>query len=164
MSDDGSGRSARPARPAPEDRLPLTWRPLGPRIAGGVAGGALLAVGTLLWLGFDAETRAAVTPFQRGTVVAFLMLGFGCLYALGRSRVQAREEGLVVVNGYRRHEYHWAEVVAVRLGQGAPWVTLDLADGTSMPALGIQASDGERARSAVRDLRRLVDRPQPPGH
>jgi len=162
-----------PASPAPGPTpggppglpaLPRTWRPLGPRVAGIVAGGALVVVTALLWIGFDDETRAAVTPFQRGTVLAFVLLGFGCLYALGRSRVQAREDRLVVVNGYRRHELAWAQVLAVRLGQGAPWVTLDLADGTSLPAMGIQASDGARARAAVRDLRRLVDRPQAPGH
>ncbi len=92
------------------------------------------------------------------------LLGFACLHALARSRVEARPEGLVVVNGYRRHDFEWAQVVAVRLGQGAPWVTLDLADGTTVSAMGIQGSDGARAKQAVRDLRALVDRPDPPGH
>ena len=54
--------------------------------------------------------------------------------------------------------------------QGAPFPTLDLADGTSRPALGIQASDGDRARQAVRELRLLLartaaeslQRPDPP--
>ena len=136
----------------------MTWRPLGPRIAGAVAGGALLTVTAMLWFGFDDETRASVTPFQRGTVIALGLLGFSCLYALARSRVQATVDRLVVVNGYRRHEYEWAEVVAVRLDPGAPWVTLDLADGTTAPAMGIQSSDGTRARDAVRQLRALVDR------
>jgi hypothetical protein len=39
-------------------------------------------------------------------------------------------------------------------------VTLDLADGTTVPAMGIQASDGGRARAALRDLRALIDRPR----
>lgn len=136
----------------------MTWRPLGPRIAGFAAGGALLAITAMLWIGFDDETRAAVTPFQRGTVIALGLLGFGCLYALARSRVVATEERLVVVNGYRRREYEWAEVVAVRLDPGAPWVTLDLADGSTASAMGIQGSDGRRAKDAVRQLRRLLDR------
>jgi hypothetical protein len=42
---------------------------------------------------------------------------------------------------------------------GAPWVTLDLADGTAVPAMGIQASDGGRARLALRELRALIERP-----
>lgn len=81
------------------------------------------------------------------------------MYALIRSRVVAETERPVVVNGYRRHEFEWAEVIAVRLPPGAPWVTLDLADGSTCSAMGIQGSDGERARIAVRELRALVDHP-----
>jgi hypothetical protein len=44
----------------------------------------------------------------------------------------------------------------VHLPPGAPWVVLDLADGTSVSALGIQASDGARAHQAVRQLRALI--------
>ncbi len=148
-----------PATPS----LPRVWRPLGPRIAGLVAGAVLIFVTSLLWFTFEQETRDAVTPFQRGTVAAMGLLGFACLHALIRSRVEARVEGLIVVNGYRRHEYAWAEVVAVRLAPGAPWVVLDLADGTVASAMGIQGSDGVRAKQAVRELRALVDGANPPG-
>lgn len=137
--------------------LPRTWRPLGPRIAGAVAGGVLVVMASFLWFGFDAETRDAITPFQRGTVIALGLVGLSCLYALIRSRVVAEPDRLVVVNGYRRHDFEWAEVIAVRLPPGAPWVTLDLADGSTCSAMGIQGSDGERAKSAVRELRALVD-------
>ncbi|MFB9314400.1 PH domain-containing protein [Nocardioides plantarum] len=143
--------------------LPRTWRPLGPRIAGGVAGGALLGVTALLWVGLDQDVRDSVTPFQRGTVIAMFLLGFSCLYALARSRVVAHPDGLQVVNGYRRHDYVWAEIVAVRLNPGAPWVTLDLADGTTASVMAVQSSDGPRAKQAVRQLRALVDRAHAPG-
>ena len=141
--------------------LPHTWRPLGPRIAGAVAGGALVVITVFLWIGFDAETRDAVTPFQRGTVVFLGLIGFACLYALIRSRVDAEMDRLIVVNGYRRHEYEWPQIVGVHLPPGAPWVTLDLADGNTVSAMGIQGSDGARAKQAVRQLRALVD--QRPG-
>ncbi len=141
--------------------LPHTWRPLGPRIAGAVAGGALLVITLFLWISFDEETREAVTPFQRGTVVFLGLIGFACLYALIRSRVDAEMDRLIVVNGYRRHEYEWAQVIGVHLPPGAPWVTLDLADGNTVSAMGIQGSDGARAKQAVRQLRALVD--QRPG-
>lgn len=141
--------------PAP---LPRTWRPLGPRVAGIVAGTVVLVIIGFLWVGFDQETRDAVTPFQRGTVVAFGLLATAVIHALARSRAEARPEGLVVVNGYRRHTYAWEQVVAVRLPPGAPWVTLDLADGTTASVMAIQGSDGERAKRAVRELRALVDR------
>ena len=151
------------SEPAAGPVLPITWRPLGPRIAGAVAGGTLIFITTMLWIGFDQETRDAVTPFQRGTVAAMGLLGFACLFALIRSRVEAHDDRLVVVNGYRRHEYEWAQVVAVQLNPGAPWVVLDLADGTAASAMGIQGSDGVRAKQAVRVLRLLVDRANSPG-
>jgi hypothetical protein len=70
----------------------------------------------------------------------------------------AEADRLVVVNGYKRRELAWAEVVAVHLPPGAPWAVLDLADGTSLPAMGIQGSDGARAKRAVRELRALLAR------
>ena len=149
--------------PSGQLTLPHTWRPLGPRIAAAVAGGTLLFMITLLWIGFDDETRASVTPFQRGTAITMFLLGFASLYALIRSKVQAHPDRLVVINGYRRREYAWAEIVAVRLNPGAPWMNLDLADGTSASALGIQGSDGARAKAAVRQLRLLLDSAHAPG-
>ncbi|MEO9325092.1 PH domain-containing protein [Nocardioides sp. C4-1] len=152
-----------PADPTPVS-LPRTWRPLGPRIAGIAGGGSLVAIMTILWIGLDDDVKETVTPLQRGIVIGAFLLGFACLYAMIRSRVVAREDGLTVVNGYKRHDYEWAEIVAVRLNPGAPWVTLDLSDGESAPAMGIQGSDGARAKKAVRELRSLVDRSNPPGH
>jgi hypothetical protein len=150
-----------PQRPAePLVSLPHTWRPLGPRVAGAVAGGVVVLMTVLLWVGFDDQTKDAVTPFQRGTVVVLGLIGFSALYALIRSRVDAEMDRLIVVNGYRRHEYEWAQVIGVNLPPGAPWVTLDLADGSTVSAMGIQGSDGARAKAAVRQLRALVNRPE----
>jgi hypothetical protein len=144
--------------PAGPVALPHTWRPLGVRVAALVLGSGLLLICALTWVGFDAETRARFTVFQRGTLVALGLLVFVLFYALVRSRVVAEAERLVVVNGYRRREYDWAQVVAVHLPAGAPWVTLDLADGTTVSAMGIQGSDGARAKQAARDLRRTAER------
>lgn len=155
-----------PAGSDPGPGLPRTWRPLGVRIAGVVFGGALFVVCAVAWLGFDAETRARFTFFQRATLVGLGLLAFGCLHALTRSRVVAASTGLLVVNGYRTRRLAWAEVIGVHLPAGAPWVTLDLADGSTVSAMGIQGSDGARARQAVRELRRLADQPpsdRPPG-
>ncbi len=138
--------------------LPHTWRPFGVRMAGTVLGVGLLVVSAVAWIGFDAETQARFTWFQRGTLVFFGLLAFTLWFALVRSRVVAEESRLVVVNGYRRREFEWAEVIAVHLPPGAPWVTLDLADGTTVAAMGIQGSDGDRARRSVRELRTLVNR------
>ena len=141
----------------PLPALPHTWRPFGVRMAGTVLGAGLLIVCALAWVGFDEETQARFTTFQRITILAFGLLAFSVWFALVRSRVVAEPDRLVVVNGYRRREYAWAQVVAVHLPPGAPWVTIDLADGSTVAAMGIQGSDGNRAKQAVRELRATVE-------
>ncbi len=147
-----------PAGSDPSVRLPHTWRPFGVRVAGVLFGGMLLVVCAFAWFSFDDETRAKFTFFQRSTLVFLGLLAFSAWFALVRSRVVASEQSLVIVNGYRKRELEWAEVVAVRLPPGAPWATLDLNDGSTTTALAIQGSDGARAHRAVRELRTLVDR------
>jgi hypothetical protein len=137
--------------------LPHTWRPLGVRIAAGALGAMLTFVVVFAWFSFDAETRAAFTFFQVATLVALGVLAFGLGYALARSRVVAELDRLVVVNGYRRREFEYAAVVEAHLPPGAPWVTLDLDDGTTVSAMGIQGSDGARAQTALRQLRQVLE-------
>jgi hypothetical protein len=138
--------------------LPHTWRPFGVRLAGTVVGLGLLAVCVATWIGFDEETQARFTVLQRLTLIGFGLLAFALWFALVRSRVVAEPEQLVVVNGYRRRQFAWAQVVGVHLPPGAPWVTLDLADGSTVSAMGIQGSDGSRAKQSVRELRATVER------
>ena len=138
--------------------LPRTWRPLGARLAGWFFGAMLFLVCAVAWVTFPQEVRDSVTWSQRVTLLLLgLMIG-GAFHAVVRSRVVASDAGLEIVNGYRRHEFSWAQVVTVTLPAGAPWATLDLNDGTSVSAMGIQGSDGTRARLAVRELRSLLDR------
>ena len=143
--------------PTPPVSLPHTWRPLGVRIAAVGLFGMLGLVIAFAWAAFDAETRAAFTAFQIGTLIALGLLSLSLGYALARSRVVAEPDRLVVVNGYRRREFEYAEVIDAHLPPGAPWVTLDLADGTAVSAMGIQGSDGARAQTALRELRVVLD-------
>lgn len=143
--------------PAPVT-LPHTWRPLGVRVAVLFFGGMLLLVCAFAWFGFDAEIRAKFTLFQRSTIIALGLIYAGVGHALARSRVEASDEGLHVVNGYKSRDYAWAEIVAIHLTAGSPWATIDLADGTTASVLALQGSDGARARDAVRTLRALIDR------
>lgn len=141
----------------PSLALPHTWRPYGARIAGMAAGIGLLVICTVAWLAFPPDIRAQFSWFQRGTLVFLGLLAGSAWLALVRSRVVAETDRLVVVNGYKRRDFEWAEVLAVSLPPGAPWATLDLADGTTVSAMGIQGSDGARAKAAVRQLRALLD-------
>ncbi len=144
------------SEPRRELVLPHTWRPFGTRIAATVAAVGLFVVCLFAWLAFPAEIRAQFTAFQKLTIGFFFVLALATWFALVRSRVVARDSGLVVVNGYRTHSYSWAEVVSISLVPGAPWATLDLADGTTISALALQGSDGARARNGVRQIRSLI--------
>ena len=154
-----------------EPPIPHTWRPLGVRLAVVFFGGMLLVVCVAGWIAVGPEVRGRVTPYQQATVVLFAVAGAAVLWALMRCRITATEQGLLLVNGYRRHSYDWPEVLAVHLPRGAPFAVLDLADGTSMQTLAIQGADGDRAKVAVLQLRMLLERtaaeslerPDPPG-
>lgn len=153
--------------PADSDRtlpsLPHTWRPVGVRVAVIGLGLMLLVVCVAAWFGFDQSVRDRFTFLQRLTL---LIMGAGlaaCGWALARARVTAEVKALVVVNGFRTRQLAWEEVLAIHLAEGAPWATLDLADGTTISAMALQGSDGRKARDGVRQLRALIDRESPTG-
>ncbi|MFJ9390171.1 PH domain-containing protein [Nocardioides sp. NPDC101246] len=138
-------------------KLPHTWRPLGARFMGWFLVAALAVMCTMVWVGFTPEIKAQVTMFERLT---FGAVGLGivtCVYALTRSRVVARADGLTVVNGFKRRDLEWAEVLAINFPRGAPWPNIDLASGHNISVLGIQASDGGSSKKAVRTLRKLAE-------
>ena len=135
----------------------MTFRPLGVRIAVLVLGLLLLGVGAAIWFAFPQEVRGQFTTFQRLTVLAFVVAYAAAGYAMARSRVEARTDGLHVVNGYRSTTYAWEQVDGIALKAGGPWAVLELADGSTVPAMGIQGSDGARAVTQARQLRRLLD-------
>src|SRR3954451_10605639 len=126
--------------------LPRTWRPLGPRVVGIAITIALGTVCATTWFTFDEETRGRVTICQPGTLLFFGLLFCVLMYALVRSRAVASPDRLVVVNGYRRHEYAWPQIAAPRPPRGAPWVPLDRAAGETAAVMGIQGSEGDRPR------------------
>ena len=148
--------------PADSDRsgtpaLPLRLRPMGVRVAAVVFGAALLVTVVAVWLTLPAEAQDGFTILQRITVAGMVLGVLAIGHALGRCRVDADEEGLTLVNGYRTHRLAWQQVVAVSLRPGSPWAVLDLNDGTTRSALGIQGSDGARAVRQTRQLRSLLD-------
>ena len=138
-------------------RLPHTFRPLGVRLAAYSFGGLLFTVAAVVWFAFPQEIRDQFTFIQRVTVLAFGVAAAVAVYALARSRVVARDDGVTVVNGYRSRRFDWNQILAVTLRPGSPWALLDLSDGTSVPAMGIQGSDGSRATTQTRQLRALIE-------
>jgi hypothetical protein len=137
--------------------LPHRFRPFGVRMAVYVFGALLIGTTLVIWFAFPESVRDQFTYFQRGTVVFFGLAAATAGHALARSRVDARSDGVTVVNGFRGRRYEWNEILAISLRPGSPWAVLDLADGTSIPAMGIQGSDGPRAQRQVRQVRALLE-------
>ncbi|TIC78695.1 PH domain-containing protein [Nocardioides sp. GY 10127] len=136
--------------------LPHTWRPLGVRIMAWALSICFGVVFAFAWFTLSPEVRAEFKLRHFITLVLLVAGGWATLYAVVRCKVTAYRDKVVIVNGYRRREYAWAQVVAVSMPPGAPWVTLDLSDGSSVGALAIQGADGRRAVEAVQQLRALA--------
>ncbi|MEE1770345.1 PH domain-containing protein [Streptomyces sp. JV185] len=135
--------------PRPElPTLPVTFRPTRTRVV-------LLTVGAAMFLVITAVamTLEQLSPGERVSFVFTALLFFGVLALLSRPKIVANEDGVTVVNLTRTRRLSWAEILRVNLRVGDPWVFLDLSDGTSMPALGIQP--GIAKQQAIRDARAL---------
>jgi hypothetical protein len=99
-----------------------------------------------------------LTPAERSSFIVTAALLDSVLFLLARPKVVAEESGVTVVNLTRTRRLEWAEILRVNLRAGDPWVFLDLSDGTSLPALGIQPGIAkERAIADARTLRALAE-------
>ncbi|MDA3627472.1 PH domain-containing protein [Saccharopolyspora oryzae] len=83
-----------------------------------------------------------------------LLLAAGVML-LARPRLRADAEGLEIRNIIGTHRYSWPVVQAVTFPDGSSWARLELPEDEYVPIMAIQASDGEQAIKAMRDLREL---------
>jgi hypothetical protein len=83
------------------------------------------------------------------------------LSVLAAPYVRADGPGVTVRNLTRRRQLEWAEIVSLRLRRGDPWLMIDLTDGTTLAAMGIQSADGARGRGAAAELASVVRGHQP---
>lgn len=146
-----------PSRPP---ALPVTFRPAHTRVVLLSAGIAMFVVIALIALLLE-----QLSPGERISFVFTAALLAGVLFLLARPKVVADESGVTVVNIVSRRRLEWAEILQVNLRPGDPWVFLDLSDGTSLPALGIQPGIArQRAIADARALRALAEERSAPGH
>ncbi|MDF3143298.1 MULTISPECIES: PH domain-containing protein [unclassified Streptomyces] len=133
--------------------LPVTFRPGRTRAVLLTAGIAIFVVITAVALLLE-----KLGPGERLSFILTGALMFGVLARLARVKVVAEETGVTVVNIAGRRRLEWAEIVQVNLRPGDPWVFLNLSDGTSLPALGIQPGIAkQRAIADARALRALAE-------
>ncbi|MER6557401.1 PH domain-containing protein [Streptomyces sp. NPDC001027] len=128
--------------------LPVVFRPGRTRVV-------LLTAGVAIFLVISAVAML-LEQLGPGERLSFILTGalvFWVLAQLARVRVTADESGVTVVNIASTRRLAWAEILQVNLRPGDPWVFLNLSDGTSLPALGIQP--GIDKQQAIRDARAL---------
>ncbi len=142
-----------PAPVAGPPALPVTFRPTRTRVV-------LLGIGTVLLVVLTALSLL-LESFTTGDRITFIctgLLGLAVLALLSRPKVVATEAGVTVTNLTTVRRLEWAQIVRVNLRSGDSWVHLDLSDGTSLPAMGIQTGIAkEQAIADARALRALVD-------
>lgn len=96
--------------------------------------------------------------FGVGDQIAMVALGLfvaGGVLMIARPAVTADVDGLHVRNIVVSHDVPWEVVREVSFRDGSPWAVLELADDDQLALLAVQASDGDRAVTAVRGLRAL---------
>ncbi|KRC99158.1 MULTISPECIES: PH domain-containing protein [unclassified Streptomyces] len=128
--------------------LPVVFRPGRTRVVLLTAGVAILVV-----ISAVAMLLEQLGPGERLSFILTGALVFWVLAQLARVRVIADDAGVTVVNIASSRRLAWAEILQVNLRPGDPWVFLNLSDGTSLPALGIQP--GIDKQQAIRDARAL---------
>ncbi|WP_411106583.1 PH domain-containing protein [Streptomyces sp. cmx-4-9] len=139
---------AEPAAPPAPPALPVTFRPTRTRAV--LLGVGLAMFVTITAIAFLLEN---LSPGERVSFVFTALLLTSVLVLLSRPKVVADEHGVTVVNLTSKRRLEWPQILRVNLRPGDPWVFLDLSDGTSLPALGIQP--GVARQQAVRDARAL---------
>ena len=133
--------------------LPVIFRPGRTRAVLLTSGAVIFVVITTVALLLE-----QLSPGEKLSFVFTGALLFGVLALLARVKVVADETGVTVVNIASRRRLEWAEIVQVNLRPGDPWVFLNLSDGTSLPALGIQPGIAkQRAIEDARALRALAE-------
>lgn len=131
----------------------MVWRPRRTRIVAYATAGVIM-------VGMIALAVAVAPQFKLVDRVLMVLFGLAVswlLHMFARSRVVADDRGLTVVNPFRTRHFEWPEVLRVTMSEGEPWPTLDLADGTSIGAMGINGAEKTLAPHQLAQLRILIE-------
>jgi hypothetical protein len=113
---------------------------------------SLVAVFGVVWFRLPHESRATFDLFQRLTLLAFFGAILWLLYRMATVRVTAYEDSLWIRNVFKSYRFQWTDVKALRFNPGDPWLQLFDADGNRFGVLAVQASEGDRASRAAKEL------------
>lgn len=133
-----------------------TFRPGGARIVAYAVGVIMLVLTAVI--AFALPDEIYFTTVETITLWIIIAAVLVLLHGVGRSYVRAGDDGVEVVNGYRKHLVRWDDVEGFAMNSGAPWPTMVTTDDERVMLFAIQGSDGSYAREAVAYLRDRVPR------
>ncbi|AWB92524.1 PH domain-containing protein [Aeromicrobium chenweiae] len=128
-----------------------TFRPGGARVVAYAVAVVMLALTAIIAYALPDEIY--FTTAETVTLWIIILAVLALLHGVGRSYVRASDEGIDVLNGYRRHHVAWSDIEGFAMNTGAPWPTLVTKDDERVMLFAIQGSDGRYAREAVAYLR-----------
>lgn len=114
----------------------------------------LLSVIAVVACAVDALTFPAGHANQVAVFCLGLLVAAGIM-VFARPRVRADRHQVWVRNIFGSHTVTWDLVTAVRFDDRSWWAALEFPDHSLLGMLAVQALDGERAVTAIRELREL---------
>ncbi|MCW2840893.1 MAG: hypothetical protein JWR55_2376 [Aeromicrobium sp.] len=128
-----------------------TFRPAGARVVAYAVAVIMLVLTAAI--AFALPDEIYFTTAETVTLWIIIVAVLALLHGIGRSFVRATDDGVEVLNGYRRHSVPWSDIEGFAMNSGAPWPTMVTRDDERVMLFGIQGSDGRYARDAVEYLR-----------
>lgn len=120
--------------------------------------GAVLLVALFTVVAVLLKQSSTGVYFKTSDQVAMACIGVllgGAAMLFARPRVRADTEVIEVRNMINSYRFVWDDVLAVTFPDGSAWARVELPDDEYVPVMAVQAIDGERAVTAMRELRRL---------
>jgi hypothetical protein len=128
-----------------------TFRPGGARVVAYVVAAIMLVITVVVGTALPSDITFTVA--EDITLWLIILAVLVLLHGIGRSYVRADDDGVEVMNGYRRHVVPWSQIKGFGTSSGAPWPTMVLEDDERIMLFAIQGSDGAYAREALDYLR-----------
>ena len=98
------------------------------------------------WFMLPQDIRVLFNGFQIATLIFFVAVMLGIVWAAALGYVKAGSQGMKFRNMAVTHEIPWSEIASVRFGPADHWAFVELADTSDRPVLGIMRSDGRLAQ------------------
>lgn len=128
-----------------------TFRPGGTRVVAYAVAVLMLVLTAVIAAALPDEIY--FTTAETVTLWILIVAVLAMLHGVGRSVVRASDDGVEVLNGYRRRFVPWERIEGFAMNRGAPWPTLVTKDDERIILFAIQGSDRRHARDAVEYLR-----------